>query len=379
LSLGLEFSGTVQATGQRVFGVAKNALASHCTPLYSFATPTELSDEEAASIPVVYLTAYYALVHKAQCREGQSVLIHAGSGGVGMAAIRVAQKRGLKVFTTCSSSKRQFLKENFCLEDHQIGDSRCEAFLETVLSGTNQRGVHIVLNSLAGSLQKASLRCLAPGGHFCEIGKFDVMENSEIALGLLAANISFHVIDLLPLLSDSSHKPLWDSMLRNGFEAKEIVPLPVTTFKSQEIVEAFRSMSQGKHVGKIVVTNLGKSEADALLPLQSMLFQETHLVTGGLGGVGLALASRLAENGCRHIILVGRRGVTTEFQRNQITNIEARGCRVDIFQTDLLALSQSSCNPQIIWHVATVYRDAIFSEMTSESWDQVMQTKVDGM
>ena len=164
LSVGLEFSGYNTLTKQRVFGVAKNSLASHCSPVYSFETPSNFSDIEAATIPVVYLTAYYALFHKANLREGQSVLIHAGTGGVGMAAIRLAQSRGLSVFTTCSSAKRQYLKEMFGLEDHQIGDSRSETFVQTILQGTRQRGVDAALNQLSGALQVATLRCVVREG-----------------------------------------------------------------------------------------------------------------------------------------------------------------------------------------------------------------------
>jgi len=161
LSLGLEFSGFDHLNKKRVFGVAKHALSTHCSPMYSFPTPSNITDAQAATIPVVYLTAYFALCHKADIKEGQSILIHAGTGGVGIAAIRVALSRGLKVFTTCSSSaKRQFIKDTFGLRDHEIGDSRSDSFVETVMRGTNSKGVDIALNQLSGDLQIATLRCM---------------------------------------------------------------------------------------------------------------------------------------------------------------------------------------------------------------------------
>ena len=160
LSLGLEFSGYDTKKKERVFGVAKNSLGTHCSPMYSYPTPASFTDAEAATLPVVYLTAYYALFHKANLTEGQSVLIHAGTGGVGMAAIRLAQSHGLIVYTTCRNSKRQSLKDMFDLEDFQIGDSRSDAFVQTVLKGTGDRGVDAALNQLSGSLQVATLRCM---------------------------------------------------------------------------------------------------------------------------------------------------------------------------------------------------------------------------
>uniref|UniRef100_A0A7R9W3C5 Carrier domain-containing protein n=2 Tax=Pseudictyota dubia TaxID=2749911 RepID=A0A7R9W3C5_9STRA len=379
LSLGLEFSGTEIASNKRVFGVARNSLSSHCSPAYSFPTPDNISDEEAATIPIVYLTAYFALFKKAKMTAGQSVLIHGGAGGVGMAAIRLAQKRGLTIFTTCSSGKRGYLKDHFRLSDAQIGDSRSETFIQTVLSGTRGRGVDVVLNHLSGSLQVASLRCVASGGHFCEIGKYDILQNTGLRQGLLARNVSFHVIDLLPLLMDSAMLSVWDSMLRNGFESNEIVPLPVTAFKVENVVDAFRFMSQGKHMGKIGIKGLDSHEFpvghDALIAQQ-----ESHLITGGLGGLGLSLASRLASDGCREVILVGRRGVTTGFQRHQLASMEAMGCKVRIVKSDVLNLKpeMTVSVPDRIWHVATVYRDMAFDTMTKSAWDAVVRTKVDG-
>eukprot|EP00522_Entomoneis_paludosa_P007169 CAMPEP_0172448792 /NCGR_PEP_ID=MMETSP1065-20121228/7729_1 /TAXON_ID=265537 /ORGANISM="Amphiprora paludosa, Strain CCMP125" /LENGTH=3370 /DNA_ID=CAMNT_0013200381 /DNA_START=215 /DNA_END=10327 /DNA_ORIENTATION=+ len=377
LSLGLEFSGSEVSGGRRVFGIGKPSIGTHCNPMYSFPTPAHISDEEAATIPVVYLTVYFALFHKAQMKKGQSVLIHAGSGGVGLAAITVAQKRGLEVFTTCSASKREFLKAKFGLDDAHIGDSRSDTFVKTVHDGTQGRGVDVVLNSLSGHLQVASLRCVAPQGHFCEIGKYDVMQNSGIGQGLLAANVSFHVIDLLPLVDLPEYKPFWDNWLAEGFEAKEIEPLPHIEFESNDVIDAFRFMSQGKHQGKVLITGLQNREYHVKSQSASVK-GERHLITGGLGGLGLHLAESLAKNGCGEIILVGRSGVTTGYQRWQIEQLESHGCAVKVVKSDLLELNETHGAPDRIWHAATVYEDILLSEMTAEAWDLVNRTKVTG-
>ena len=324
LSIGLEFSG-INRAGQRVFGVAKNALSTHVVPTYSFPTPPTISDADAATIPVVYLTVYYALFEKARMRPGDTVLIHAG---VGIAAITVAQARGYTVLTTCSAPKRSFLKERFGLTDAQIGDSRSASFVETVLAYTKGRGVDVVLNQLSGELQDASLRCLAPGGHFCEIGKYDIVQDRPLGQSLLEANISFHVIDLLPLLGNPAYKAIWDTYLRDGFEKEEMVPLPVTAFATAAVEDAFRYMSQSKHIGKILINGF---TTITVAPFAQNLHSETHLITGGLGGLGLSLASRLVRDGCRHLILVSRGGTTDAFQYQQIQLLEAVGCRVLVF------------------------------------------------
>lgn len=377
LKLGFEFSGIDLATGARVFGTAEDALSTHCRPLYSFPTPANITSEQAATIPVVYLTAYFAMLKKAGMKKGQSILIHAGAGGVGMAAIHIAQKRGFQIFTTCSAAKRSFLKEMFGLEDDQIGDSRSEDFVETVMRGTEHRGVDVVLNQLSGPLQIASLRCLAPGGNFCEIGKYDMMQNTALGQALLIENVSFHAIDLLPLLGDPLYKPIWDNFLAEGFRNNEIVPLPVTAFNASNIVDAFRFMSQGKHRGKIVINGL-KSQEFRVAHHPINLRGETHLITGGLGGVGLSLALHLASANCREVILVGRSGVVNGFQKQKISEMEAMGCKVRVLEKSVLDIEKGSMTPDRIWHAATVYRDAHFSEMTESTWDAVVKTKVHG-
>lgn len=377
LSLGTEFSGFDIVSGRRLFGVAKDAMGTHVLPGYAFPTPANFTDEEAASIPIVYLTVYYAFFKKANLKKGQTVLIHAGAGGVGMAAIAVAKSRGLVVYTTCSSGKRRFLKERFGLHDDQIGDSRSDGFVDTVLKGTNERGVDLVLNHLSGELQVASLRCIAAGGDFCEIGKVDIVQSNGINQRLMANNVSFHVIDLIPLLRDPNNHPMWDEFLKEGFLRGEIVPLPTTPFRAENVKDAFRFMSLGKHIGKIVVTSYDSVKV-AVEPSFMSLRGQRHMITGGLGGLGLALAYRLAIANCEELILIGRSGVTNKFQELQIKKMEGLGCKVTILQKDITTIDNSVATPNCIWHVATVYNDVTFDKMTEDVWNSVVRTKVQG-
>jgi len=206
------------------------------------------------------------------------------------------------------------------------------------------------------------------------------MQNTGIGQALLESNISLHVIDLLPLLSDVKFKPLWDEMLRNGFAKNEIVPLPIREFDVLDIVSAFRFMSQGKHIGKIVIEGLNKNiEFPVNLKRSSSVHGQTHIIIGGLGGLGLSIASRLAADGCKEVVLVGRRSTPNGYQKNQIAVIESAGCRVRIVKSDVHAISNVTLpQPDMIWHAATVYRDVFLSEMTKEAWDLVVKTKVEG-
>ena len=146
--------------------------------------PDLWSLEQAASVPVVYATAYYALVVRGRIHKGDRVLIHAGSGGVGQAAISIALHRGCQIYTTCGTpEKRRFLKERFPqLTDSNIANSRDCTFERDILRATGGRGVNVVLNSLAGDKLQASVRVLAQHGRFLEIGKVDLSNNSNLGM-----------------------------------------------------------------------------------------------------------------------------------------------------------------------------------------------------
>ena len=144
--------------------------------------PDHWTLEQAASVPVVYSTVYYALVVRGHIKKSDRVLIHSGSGGVGQAAISVALRRGCEVFTTVGSKeKREYLKQKFPqLEDSHFANSRDLSFEWDIMHATNGKGVNVVLNSLAEEKLQASLRLLAPHGQFLEIGKFDLSNDSQL-------------------------------------------------------------------------------------------------------------------------------------------------------------------------------------------------------
>lgn len=144
--------------------------------------PDDWTLEDAATVPVAYATAYYALCVRGRMRRGESVLVHAGTGGVGQAAIAIALHAGCTVYTTVGTAeKRAFLRDRFpALPADNIGNSRDTSFEQLVLRRTHGRGVDLVLNSLAADKLLASVRCLANGGRFLEIGKLDLSNNTPL-------------------------------------------------------------------------------------------------------------------------------------------------------------------------------------------------------
>ena len=190
-SIGFEYSG-IDLKGQRIFGlcdnqaIATSLLITGSSNDFQWKVPDKWTLAEAATVSVCYVTAYYALFIRGKLRPGESVLIHAGSGGVGQAAISVCLSRGCEVFTTVGSKeKREFIKTKFPkIDDNHICSSRSTDFEEKILKMTNGRGVDVILNSLAEEKLQASLRCLTDFGRFLEIGKYDIIENNPLGWSL---------------------------------------------------------------------------------------------------------------------------------------------------------------------------------------------------
>ena len=261
---GAECSGTITALGEgveawaigdEVIAVAPFAFSSHVTTRAVFIArkPSHLSFEAAATIPIAFLTASYALDDLARLGQGERVLIHSATGGVGLAAIQLATRAGAEIFATAGSpEKRQHLDS---LGIRHIMDSRSLAFADEVLKKTAGKGVDVVLNSLAGEAISKGLSTLREYGRFLEIGKRDIYQNSRIGLLPFQKNLSFFAIDLDRVMRE--RPALLGHLLQRLVEevrAGKLEPLPHRIFPVGEISEAFRYMQQGKHIGKVIVS-----------------------------------------------------------------------------------------------------------------------------
>ena len=203
-NLGMEFSGKMAKSGTKIMGfVPSNAIATGIdvkdSGSFVWEVPEKMSLEEAATIPVVYSTVYYGLIMRGKLRPRESILIHAGSGGVGQAAINVCLSMGCDIYTTVGSQeKRDFIKKNFGLNDDHIFNSRSVSFADDLLRATNGRGVDVVLNSLADDKLLAGISCLADSGRFLEIGKYDLI--SDHLLGKINPFVERKKVIIFPSL-----------------------------------------------------------------------------------------------------------------------------------------------------------------------------------
>lgn len=397
-NLGLEYSGRVTRVGQgvtgltpgdAVMGFAPASLSRHAiSPArYCFRKPAHLTFEDAATPLIVYLTAHYALSWLARIEPGERVLVHAGAGGVGLAAIRLAQLGGAEVHATAGSPEKLAYLQSIGMT-HLYG-SRTLDFADRVLEATGGRGVDVVLNSLSGSAITQSMKTLAPFGRFIEIGKTDIYRNARIGLKRFGNNLSYFAadIDRLLLLKPDLAARLTREIV-TMLEERRIPPLPHHDFPVGEAVAAFQHLAGAKNIGKVVVT-MGASEL-ALAPPDTLRLREdgTYLVTGGHGGFGLEVARLLASRGAGNVALMSRSGPRSDEDRRAIAELERSGTRVtsvlaDV--TDAAAVARAvreieQLGPPIrgIVHAAMVLDDTTFAELTRERLVRVLSPKVSG-
>ncbi len=335
--------------------------------------PAEWSYADAAAISVVFITAYMAFVHHADVKRGQRVLVHAATGGVGMAAVQLARHLGLEVFATASRGKWNTLQALGFDDDH-ISDSRSLEFEEKFRSVTGGRGMDVVLDSLAGEFVDASLRLVAPGGVFLEMGKTDIRDPGVVAEEY--PGVRYRAFDLFEPTRPQMHQYMLG--LAELFDAGALRPLPVKTFDMRRARAALRYLSQARHIGKVVMT---------LPDGPGGLASGTVLITGGTGMAGSTLARHLvAHYGVQNLVLLSRQGPDAPDSAELIAELESGGARTQVVACDaadraalaeVIAAIQAKRPLSGVIHAAGVLDDAVVTSLTPERVDAVLRAKAD--
>src|SRR5579875_6646 len=405
LPLGAECSGRITAVGEgvndlrigdEVLAVAPFAFGSHVLTRAELVVPKppQWTFEEAATLPIAFLTAAYALEHLGHLSAGERVLIHSATGGVGLAAVQLARRAGAEIFATAGTpEKRAYLKE---IGIEHVMDSRSLAFADQVMEQTGGHGVDVVLNSLTGEALVRGIDILADYGRFLEIGKRDVYGNSRLGLRPFRKNLSFYAIDLDRLIRD--RPALLGKLLRRlAQDANDgrLAPLPQRVYPIADAISAFRFMQQSKHIGKIVLAlrePRGANRAPLVIaPSEEPIAfrtEATYLITGGLGGFGLAVARWMVERGARHLALLGRRGIHSEEARKAVAHIEQSGCQVSVYHADvakeddlatvLAAIERAGPPLRGVIHAAMVLEDALLLNLDHQRMRRVLAPTVKG-
>jgi acyl transferase domain-containing protein/NADPH:quinone reductase-like Zn-dependent oxidoreductase/thioesterase domain-containing protein/acyl carrier protein len=392
--LGLECAGEISAVGPDVEGfragdavvaVGFGCFATHVTTPVALVRPKPdfLSYEKAASIPVAFLTAHYALNHLAGICAGQRVLIHAAAGGVGLAAVQLARAAGAEVFATAGNpGKCAYLRE---LGIEHVMNSRSSDFAREVLERTDGRGVHIVLNSLSGDQIRAGLSVVRAGGHFIELGKIGIWDAPQVTAS--RPDLSYSIVALDSMFQENPARVC--SLLREvmeGFATRRLDTSPVQAFPITEAVQAFRFMAQAKHIGKLVISLPATSQRVAS-PAPRVRRDATYVITGGLGALGLQVARWLTYHGARHLLLVGRSSPSLEadkvLRELEGTGVKLRVERLDVAQEEqvarLLSMAANALPPlRGVIHAAGVLDDGVLVQQSKERFAAVMASKVQG-
>jgi acyl transferase domain-containing protein/NADPH:quinone reductase-like Zn-dependent oxidoreductase/acyl carrier protein len=401
-TLGMELSGVVAEVGKGVTNLTPGDAVIAFSPA-SFATravtsagaviakPESWSFEAAATVPTTFFTVFYALRELARLQPGERVLIHGAAGGVGIAAIQLAQHLGAEVFATAGSpDKRDFVRQ---LGVDHVFDSRALEFADQILDCTGGEGVDVVLNSLAGEAINRNLRVLRPFGRFLELGKRDFYENTRIGLRPFRNNISYFGIDADQLMAE---RPALTQRLFHElfalFEADVLKPLPYTCFAADDAVDAFRFMQQSKQVGKVVLTFERPPRAQVSRsprpPGPRLSADATYLVTGGTSGFGAATARWLVDHGARHLLLLSRRGPDAPGVEELSMDLQATGAAVrvlacDVSDGDEVATALATIDAEMpalrgIIHAAMVIDDGLISDLNAQRIAAVFAPKVQG-
>ncbi len=361
------------AVGDRVMGLISGlgpiAVTDHRLLV---AVPRGWSFAQAASVPTAFATAYHGLVDLASLQPGERVLVHAGAGGVGMAAVQLARHLGAEVFATAHPDKWGALREAGLDEAH-IASSRTLEFRERFLAESRGRGMDVVLNSLAGEFVDASLELLGDGGRFIEMGKTDIRAREDIAAA--HPGVTYRAFDLIEAGPERIGAMLGE--LLQLFATGALQPLPLIAWDIRRAPEAFRFMSQARHVGKNVLT----------LPPAPLDAEGTVLLTGGTGALGALTARRLVtHHGARRLLLASRRGHEAPGAVELAAELEALGAAVtiaacDVSERESLRALLDSIAPEhplsAVVHTAGVLDDGVIGALSAQSVRRVLAPKAD--
>lgn len=423
LPLGCEAAGVVTAVGasamsQQRLGVGDRVIV-FAPQAGCFSTEVEvdarlcaripecLSVSDAAGMPCVFTTVLRGLADKAGLAAGQTVLIHSGAGGVGLAALQVAQHLGVALadiyVTAGSDEKRAFLTEQHGLPPGNIFSSRDDSFVDGIMEATRGRGVDVVLNSLSGDLLHASWGCVAGGGTLVELGKRDVVACARLAMAPFDDNRSFVAVDMarLAIQNPSVVGRLLERTL-DLYRQKAIAPVqPLRLFGCAEVEDAFRQLSKPSHLGKVVVD---MSQCEVLrpkpqngvsvptsvpLPAPGLDPEAVYLLVGGLGGLGTSISRWMASHGAKSLAILSRSGGESEAASDARAELLQMGCKVtavacDVTEEDAVreAISHISSSTQRpisgVLFLPMVLADAALSDMTISQWRAATDPKIRG-
>ncbi|KAF2679551.1 polyketide synthase [Lentithecium fluviatile CBS 122367] len=379
--------------GQRVLTNKKGSLANRmiCRIDQIFPLPDDVSFEDATTLNTVYSTALYSLTRITRTCRGQSVLIHSAAGGLGLAAVQICNYLGAEVFATVGSEeKRQYLVDVCRIPSDRIFSSRSSEFAPSIMNATGGKGVDVILNSLSGELLHAGWDCVATGGTFVELGKKDILDGERVSMAPFDRTAAFCSVDMShsSISADLKQRLLEETfeLLRSG----HIKPVISKVYSFAHAVDAFRHLSTGNSIGKVVISRECSAQ-DTTVPISpvkpKMHLREdaSYLMVGGLKGLCGSLAVYLAQQGAKNLLILSRSGYEDEKSQATIADIKSLGAGVDLVIGDVTneedvqrAFLSASRPVRGIIHGAMVLRDKLWTSMTHAQFLEALAPKVRG-
>ncbi|KAI1826121.1 reducing type I polyketide synthase 10 [Xylaria intraflava] len=402
----LECAGTVVGVGSGVtdFAIGDRVVAMAPMHFQTYQTlPTwachKLAETDSfdvcATLPVVYSTALYALHYRARIQAGESILIHSGAGGVGIAAIEMALAAGAEVFTTVSTDeKRDYLTRSFGIKPSNIFSSRDTSFLEGILAATAGRGVDVVLNSLTGDQLHATWKCVAEFGRFVEIGKVDLSTAGRLEMDQFLKNTTFTAFDLSHLYYNKHQHSMWQSLLSQVMDlyhqGKIARSVPLKVFDISKVADAFRQFALRSRIGKIAI-NL--ENVDSRIKVQRQKYmasfnpEKSYVMIGCLGGLGRTLTRWMASRGARKFAFLGRSGLQKSVAQNLIRDLDLLGVQSVVVRGDVCSRADVRAVIDAAAVMGTIggvvqaamgLNEAVFADMPTNYWHTGIDPKVKG-
>ncbi|KAK7972186.1 hypothetical protein PG988_006320 [Apiospora saccharicola] len=407
---GFDFSGVVTSVGSGTDGSLKVGDRVVAYAPFHIGTTARvpagcvhrlLDHEEFTVMPtllLVYATALYALNDRAHLRAGESVLIHAGSGGVGIAAITLALNMGAVVYTTCGSqSKRDYLINELGMEPSHIFSSRDASFVQGIMAATHQQGVDVILNSLVGDLMHDGWQgCLANFGRFVEIGKRELLDAGKLDMRTFLRGVTFTAFDLSELFHSKvpAVRKIWDRLLAETldlYRAGKIRAPPMKVFPATELAQAYRYFGNKDRVGKVVISMENPKARVPVAPAAYLSLcdpEKVYLLIGCLGGLGRSLSRWMVTRGARKFVFLGRSGADKPSARELVTRLEQSGATVGVVRGDVssaedvkaavAACVASGAQVGGVVQAAMGLHEALFTRMPNSAWHTGIDPKYQG-
>ncbi|CAG2100917.1 unnamed protein product, partial [Medioppia subpectinata] len=406
--IGFEFAGRRADTGERVCGFDMSrcyATSIDANDELISRIPDNWSMDDAVSVLSTYSTVWYGLIERAHMQKGESILIHSGAGGVGQAAISICQFYECDIYVTIGTEdKKKFLMNTYNIPENRIFSSRNTQFKYKIKEITKGKGVDMVLNSLTGDKLDASYECIADCGRFVEIGKFDLQMNKQLGMFSFLRDISFIGVSVdQKLYMKRGFVIRFFEWMHKNCDNGMIKPINQNVFKAEEAEKAFRFMTTGKHIGKIVIRTReeesNKNAKSGFTPTKKLVVtrktyfnpNKTYIITGGLGGFGLEFIHWMMFLGARKFVLTSRHGVKTDYQKFILRRLASLGGNLKQFATKVV-VSTHDCNTSDgtkklladaqnlapiggVFHLALVLNDCLLENQTYDKFQETIDSK----